>query len=257
MHSIVEPRERLSGARASEDQAAGESRAERKMIKDPPPLVSAAIVERPSAEEVARFRSAPTSFVVDALGGAGALDWRIKPVAGGVLLGVALTCDCGPNDNLALAAAVAQSESGDVIVAATGGFTGAAVVGDLLLGIARNRGVVGFVTDGMVRDLVDLEALGMPVYAMGVTPNSPGRRGPGTVGLPIVCGGRSIASGDVIVADRDGVVSVPRALIGETLANLERVKAAEAAMLERVRGGLKDPPFVEAAQEGRAGKARD
>ena len=149
------------------------------MIEDPPPLVAAASVERPSAEEVAQFRGAPTSFVVDALGGAGALDWRIKPVAGGALLGVALTCDCGPNDNLALAAAIARSEPGDVIVAATGGFTGAAVVGDLLLGIARNRGVVGFVTDGMVRDLVDLEALGMPVFAMGVTPNSPGRRGPG------------------------------------------------------------------------------
>ena len=216
------------------------------MIEDPPTLVFATSVERPSAEEVAEFRGAPTSFVVDALGGAGALDWRIKPVVVGALLGVALTCDCGPNDNLALAAAIAQSEPGDVIVAATGGFTRTAVVGDLLLGIARNRGVLGFVTDGLVRDLVDLVALGMPVYAMGVVPNSPGRRGPGTIGLPIVCGGRAIASGDIVVADRDGVVSVPRALIGQTLANLARVKAAESAMLERVRGGLKDPPFVAA-----------
>jgi 4-hydroxy-4-methyl-2-oxoglutarate aldolase len=219
------------------------------MIEDPPPLiVSTTSVERPSAEEVGRFRGVPTSFVVDALGGAGGLDWRVKQITGGALIGVALTCDCGPNDNLALAAAVAQSEPGDVVVAATSGFTGAAVVGDLLLGIARNRGVVGFITDGMVRDLVDLEALGMPVFAMGVTPNSPGRRGPGTVGLPIVCGGRAIASGDIIVADRDGVVSVPRAQIRETLANLERVKASEAAMLERVHGGLKDVPFVSLPQ---------
>ena len=224
------------------------------MIDDPPPLTLATRVERPSVEEVAQFRGAPTSFVVDALGGVGALDWRIKPVTGIALVGVALTCDCGPNDNLALAAAVAQSEPGDVIVAATGGFTGAAVVGDLLLGIARNRGVVGFVTDGMVRDLVDIEALGLAVFAMGVTPNSPGRRGPGTVGLPIICGGRAIASGDIIVADRDGVVGVPRALIGETLANLERVRGAEAAMLERVRGGLKDVPFVTAPKEARATK---
>ena len=70
-------------------------------------------------------------------------------MAGGVLVGVALTCDCGANDNLALAAAVAESEPGDVIVAGTGGFAGASVIGDLLLGIAKNRGVVGFVTDGM------------------------------------------------------------------------------------------------------------
>ncbi len=231
------------------------------MIEDPPPLITATSVERPSAEEVAQFRDAPTSFVVDALGGVGALDWRIKPIAGGALLGVALTCDCGPSDNLALGAAIAQSRPGDVIVAATGGFTGAAVVGDLLLGIARNRGVVGFVTDGMVRDVADLEGLGIPIFAMGVTPNSPGRRGPGTVGLPIVCGGRTISSGDIIVADRDGVVSVPRALIGETLTNLQRVKTAEAAMLERVRGGLKDVPFLTpypgvAAQKGKRSKGR-
>ena len=136
-----------------------------------------------------------------------------------------------------------------MLVAATGGFAGAAVTGDLLLGVARNRGVVGFVTDG---------AGARPRRARGaqpaglrdgrLTPNSPGRRGPGTVGLPIVCGGSAIASGDVIVGDRDGVVVVPRARLAETLANLERVKAAEAAMLERVRGGLKELPVDAAAR---------
>jgi 4-hydroxy-4-methyl-2-oxoglutarate aldolase len=135
-----------------------------------------------------------------------------------------------------------------VLVAATGGSTAAAVTGDLLLGVARNRGAVGFVTDGLVRDLADLEALGMPVYALGLSPNSPGRRGPGTVGLPIVCGGRAIASGDVIVGDRDGVVVVPRALIEATLAALDRVKAVEAAMSERVRGGLRELPGASAAR---------
>jgi regulator of RNase E activity RraA len=135
-----------------------------------------------------------------------------------------------------------------VLVAATGGFVHAAVTGDLLLGVARNRGVVGFVTDGVVRDLADLEALGLPVYAMGVTPNSPGRRGPGTVGLPIVCGGSAVAAGDVVVGDRDGVVVVPRARLAETLANLKQVKAAEAAMLERVRAGLRELPVAPAAR---------
>ena len=207
------------------------------MIEETPPLAFAEVIERPPAELVERLRGAPTSFVVDAMGGSGALDWRIRPIVGHALLGVALTCDCGANDNLALIAAAAECEPGDVLVAATGSACMAAVTGDLLLGVARNRGVVGFVTDGLVRDLADLEALGMPVYAMGLTPNSPARRGPGTVGLPIVCGGCAVASGDVIVGDRDGVVVVPRALLAETLVNLDRVKAAEAAMLARVRGG--------------------
>ena len=214
------------------------------MIEEPPLLIIAKTSERPDAAVVEAFRGAPTSFVVDALGGVGALDWRIKPLVGASLVGVALTCDCGPNDNLALCAAVAQCQPGDVLIAATGGFFGAAVVGDLLLGIARNRGAAGFVTDGLVRDLTDLEAVALPVYAIGLTPNSPGRRGPGTVGVPIVCGGGVIASGDIVVGDRDGIVIVPRARIAETLAALERVRAAEAAMLERVRGGLGDVAFV-------------
>ena len=113
-------------------------------------------------------------------------------------------------------AALAESKAGDVLVVATGGYVGAAVTGDLLMYVARNRGVAGFVTDGLVRDLEDLETVGLPVFALGVTPNSPQRRGPGSVGLPIVCGGVTVASGDVVVGDRDGVVVVPRArMIGD------------------------------------------
>jgi 4-hydroxy-4-methyl-2-oxoglutarate aldolase len=222
------------------------------MIEEPPPLVFAPSIERPPADIVERFR-APTSFLVDAMNGTGALDWRIRLLAGGAFAGVALTCDCGPLDNLAFMAALAQSEPGDVLVVATGGYTGAAVTGDLLIGVARNRGAAGFVTDGVVRDLDDLETLGLPVFALGVTPNSPQRRGPGSVGLPVVCGGVSVSSGDIIVGDRDGVVVVPRARIAETLDNLERVKAMEAATLKRVRGGLKELP-VEVPALKRPGK---
>jgi 4-hydroxy-4-methyl-2-oxoglutarate aldolase len=224
------------------------------MIEEPPPLVFAPELDRPPAEVVERFRGAPTSFVVDAMGGTGALDWRIKPLVGRSLVGVALTCDCGPLDNLAFMAALADCRPGDVLVVATGGHAGAAVTGDLLLGVAKNRGAAGFVTDGLVRDLDDLEAVGLPVYAMGVSPNSPQRRGPGTVGLPVVCGGVSVASGDIVVGDRDGVVVVPRALIAPTLESLGRVKAFEAATLERVKAGLKDLP-VDVPALSRRGKA--
>jgi 4-hydroxy-4-methyl-2-oxoglutarate aldolase len=224
------------------------------MIEDPLPLVFAGSLERPPSELVERFRGAPTSFLVDAMNGTGALDWRIKPLVGRSLVGVALTCDCGPLDNLAFMAALAECRPGDVLVVATGGYVGAAVTGDLLIGVARNRGAAGFVTDGLVRDLDDLETVGLPVFALGVTPNSPQRRGPGSVGLPVVCGGVSIASGDVVVGDRDGVVVVPRARIAEILDNLERVKAKEAATLERVRGGLKELP-VEVPALRRIGRA--
>lgn len=143
------------------------------MIEDPPLLDIARTMRRPAAALVKKFRGVPTSFLVDAMEGRGGLDWRIKPI-GPVMpfVGSALTCDCGPADNLALCAAVAECRAGDVLVAATGGFTGTAVVGDLLLGIAKNRGAVAFVTDGLVRDQNDIEALAFPCYGIGATPNS-------------------------------------------------------------------------------------
>jgi len=213
------------------------------MIEEPPPITFAPSIERPPPKLVEQFRGIPSCFVIDAMGGAGALDWRIRGIIGGAFVGVALTCDCAPSDNLAFMAAIDESEPGDVIVAATGGSTAAALTGDLLLGIARNRGVVGFVTDGLVRDIADLENLDLPVYAIGVTPNSPTRRGPGVVGGEIVCGGRAVASGDLILGDRDGVVVVPKARIAATLEALEGVKQIEAKMSALVRGGARVLPL--------------
>jgi 4-hydroxy-4-methyl-2-oxoglutarate aldolase len=215
------------------------------MIDDPPLLTMARSPRRLPADVVNAFRGTPASFIVDALGGRGALDWRIKPV-GPVLpfVGSAFTCHCGPADNLALCAAVAQCQPGDVLVAATDGFTGTSVVGDLLLGIAKNRGAVAFVTDGLVRDQNDIEALGLPCYAAGATPNSPARNGPGEVGLPVQCGGLNIAAGDLVIGDRDGVVIVPQALIARTQERLAAVKEAEARMLANVKSGLTEVGFV-------------
>jgi 4-hydroxy-4-methyl-2-oxoglutarate aldolase len=215
------------------------------VIDDPPLLTIAGNLRRLPGTVVKAFAATPTSFIVDALGGRGALDCRIKPI-GTVrpFAGSAFTCHCGPGDNLALCAAVAECQPGDVIIAATDGFTGTSVVGDLLLGIARNRGAVAFVTDGLVRDQTDIEALGLPCYAAGATPNSPARNGPGEVGLPVQCGGLTISTGNLVIGDRDGVVVVPASAIDRTLARLAAVKEAEAAMLARVKAGLSEVGFV-------------
>jgi len=216
------------------------------MIEDPPVLTIRRTIERPERSIVEAFANTPTGFIVDAMQGRGALDSRIKPSPGtpNRFVGTALTCHNGPADNLALAAAVSFCAAGDVLVAATDSFTGCSVVGDLLLGIAKNRGAVAFVTDGLVRDLTDIQALGFPAFAAGVSPNSPVRNGPGTVGLPIVCGGVPVAAGDIVIGDPDGVVIVPRAEIGAVLAQLAAVRANEAKMLKAVQGGLKEPGFM-------------
>ena len=140
------------------------------MIEDPPLLTIKRRFERPAAEIIAAFSGVPVGQVVDAMGGRGALHHAIKPVSpdAAALVGIAVTCHCGPADNLAVFGALDAAVSGDIIVAATDGFAGTAVIGDLVLGMARNKGLAGFVTDGLVRDVVGIEAVGLPVYCAGV-----------------------------------------------------------------------------------------
>ena len=221
------------------------------MIENAPLLTIRRRFPRPSAAQVAAFAGLPTGFVVDALGGRGALDGRIKPIgAADSFCGVAMPCDAGPADNLAAFGALAVAEPGDVIVCASDGFERTAVTGDLLLGMMKNRGVAAFVTDGFARDIAGIRAVGLPCFAAGVTPNSPAKNGPGSVGLPIVVGGIAVGPGDIVVGDADGVVVVPLARVAETIARLVAVKAAEAALDAKVKAGLGVPDYIKALVEG-------
>jgi 4-hydroxy-4-methyl-2-oxoglutarate aldolase len=218
------------------------------MITDPPLLKIRRGFKRPSSKLLAGFAGVPTGYLVDAMGGRGCLDYRIKPLVQReeVMVGVAVTCNAGPADNLALFGAVHAAKKGDVLIAATDAFTATAVTGDLLLGMARNRGVAGLVTDGLIRDLIGVLGVGLPVYCAGITANSPARSGPGTVGLPVVIGDVLINSGDIVVGDRDGVVIVPLADAANVLSKLEGIKAAEASLEAKVKAGLEVPDFIEA-----------
>ena len=80
--------------------------------------------------------------------------------------------------------------------------------------------------------------VGLPVFCAGVTPNSCSRSGPGTAGLPVVMGGASVDAGDIAVADRDGVVVVPRERVDEVCRQLPDVRRAEEDLTRRVRLGL-------------------
>ena len=180
------------------------------MIKDPPILRIRRGFTRPAAELLRAFAGAQTGNVVDAMGGRGALPARIKPlVESGTTVGVAVTSYSRPGDNLGLFASLDLIRAGDFLVAASDGFVETAIAGDLLLGMAKNLGAVGLVTDSAVRDKAGILAVGLPVYSGGLTPNSPSRSGPGEAGVPIVIGCVAVRSGDIVVADADGVVIVP------------------------------------------------
>ena len=118
------------------------------------------------------------------------------------------------------------------------------MAGDLVAGMARNRGVAAIVSDGMVRDRDGLVAVGLPVFCRGVTPNSCVRNGPGTVGLPVVAGGIPVATGDSVCGDADGVVVVPQPLLAEIGARLAAVAEAERAAEAAVKAGQVARPEI-------------
>ncbi|WP_421722972.1 RraA family protein [Bauldia sp.] len=216
------------------------------MIDDPPLLTVRRAFPRPSAAQVAAFSGVPTGNVVDAMKGSGALDVRIKPIGGPAsFCGVAVPCSDGPSDNLATCGALDVVQPGDVIVSASGEFTGAAVIGDLLLGMMKNSGCAAFVTDGCVRDIAGIRAVGLPCFAAGVTPNSPVRNGPGTIGLPVIAGGVQVGPGDIVVGDEDGVVIVPFDRIDTVISALAVVRAAEADLEAKVKDGLRIANFIQ------------
>lgn len=227
------------------------------MIHDPPLLNIRRDFERPVDGVASRFADVPTGWLVDAMDGRGALDYRIKPLPGTPMQasGVALTCRCGPADNLAVFGALMIARPGDILVAATDAFTATCLVGDMVLGMARNAGIAAFVTDGLVRDQAGIRSVGLPVFCAGVTPNSCVRNGPGDVGLSVVLGGVTVTSGDIVVTDEDGVVIIPRAIASDLLARLDGIRAAERDLDAKVRAGLVVPDFI--GDLDKAGRFRD
>ncbi len=210
------------------------------MLEDPPILTIKPAWRRPAKAKLARLEGVQTGQAVDAMQGRGALDATIKPLdpAACIMLGTAVTCETGPNDNLAIIAALSLAKPGDIIVSATEGFAHSAVVGDNLAWMAKTKGVAGIVVDGMMRDLAGLLPVGLPLFCRGITPNSCVRSGPGRVGFPVVVGGLTVASGDVIIGDRDGIVVIPQGELDRLLPVIEAILKAEVETQQKIRAGF-------------------
>ncbi len=147
------------------------------------------------------------------------------------LVGTALTVKVRPGDNLLIYKALTLAQPGQVLVVDGAGDTTNALVGELIMLYAQQRGIVGFVIDGAVRDTAAFIEADFPCYARGVSHRGPYKQGPGAIGVPVSIGGQVIQSGDLVVGDEDGVVSFPvsdaPALIEaarKTAANEEAIK---------------------------------
>ena len=218
------------------------------MIEEPPLLTIRENRPRPTEAQIKALTGQPTGFLADAMDGTGAMAPEIKSIAPGVLpskmCGPVLTCDAGPADNMAVLAALTEVASGDIVVSASGNWRQCAVIGDRLMGMLRNAGAAGFVTDGLVRDIDGLIPVGLPIFCTGLSPNSPSSKGPGSVGEPVQVGGVTVSSGDVLISDDNGVVIVPFAQIDAVIERLETVEKLERGLDANIQGGLAIPDSI-------------
>jgi len=216
------------------------------MIENPPliQIKKKSSRKRPSEEQINGFKNIPTGFICDALNGYAALDPSIKPLSipgkkVKQIVGPALTVFSGAADVLGMAIALSEIQPGDIVVNGVSGFQGTAAVGDRIAGMIKNNGGVGLVTDGPMRDLDGIIETGLDCFCTGLNPNSPFNSGPAKIGFPINIGGTTVSSGDIIVADSDGVTVVPFDKIDEVLKKLDRIIEVESAMDKQVSEGLK------------------
>ncbi|MFI7007084.1 RraA family protein [Streptomyces sp. NPDC050145] len=175
------------------------------------------------------FTEIPTTTLADLLGRDQVLDLGIRALwgPGPRLAGPAFTVRCPPGDNLMLHAAIHRAAPGSVIVVESGDLE-YALAGGNVCAVAQRRGVAGFVLDGVIRDIAEIREAGFPVYARGVVPIPGAKKAVTPLNEPVRCGGVTIAAGDIVVADEDGVVAVPGERADEILAAARAKLAKEA-----------------------------
>lgn len=195
-------------------------------------------IERADASVVAGLGETDVATVHEAAGQSGLLPPEIRPIQTGVTIaGSAVTVLCPPGDNMMVHAAVEVVEPGDILVVAVREPTTAGMFGELLATSLAARGCRGLVSDAAVRDVVELRRMGFPVWSRAIHAQGTVKQSPGSVNVPVTISSQEIAPGDVVLADDDGVVIVPRdrasEILGEARARIER----EVVVRERLRKG--------------------
>jgi 4-hydroxy-4-methyl-2-oxoglutarate aldolase len=164
----------------------------------------------------------PTTFA-DTLTRDRVMDIGIRPLWQEMprVAGPAYPVRCPAGDHLMLHAAIYRAPSGSVIVVQAGDID-YALAGGNVCAVAQKRGVAAFVVDGVIRDLAEARARRFPVFARGVIPIPGGKDKIGTLNEPVRCGGVEVASGDMVVADEEGIVVVPSLRLAEVLAAAQK-----------------------------------
>ncbi|MET7272029.1 4-carboxy-4-hydroxy-2-oxoadipate aldolase/oxaloacetate decarboxylase [Streptomyces flaveolus] len=201
------------------------------VVTDPP---------KADAEDVAALAGYGVATVSEAMGRTGLLGPGIRPIQQGVrIAGTAVTVLSWPGDNLMIHAAVEQCGEGDVLVVTTTSPSTDGMFGELFATALQRRGVRGLIINAGIRDTQELREMGFAAWSRDVSAQGTVKATGGSVNVPVAVNGQVIRPGDVIVADDDGVVVVPREQARRTAeASEAREKKEAAARAAFVEGQL-------------------
>ena len=195
-------------------------------------------IKRADSNAIGTLGAVGVSTAHEALGRSGLMKPYLRPVwAGAQIAGPAVTVLAQPGDNWMIHVAVEQCQKGDVLVVGCTSDNTDGMFGELLATALVARGVIGLVIDAGARDVKALKEMGFPVWSRAISAKGTVKAALGAVNIPVVCAGVNVEPGDVVVADDDGVVVVPKNLAVETAAKAQKRHDDEDGKRKRLAAG--------------------
>lgn len=211
--------------------------------------------EMPDPALIEAFKEIPASNTADTMERSCAMNPRIKLMSSPkaqMSCGAAFTVKCRAGDNMGIHAAMRYVGEGDYLVISNEEDNTRSLIGEVMMTyLYKYKKIAGIIIDGPIRDIDEMGSWDFPIYATGTTPGGPYKEGPFEINVPIACGGISVNPGDIILADPDGIIVIPRKDGPAVLEAARKFKANDERKAGEAAQGIKDYGWIDKAFEAK------